>query len=185
MGCHLLQGLFPTQGLNLHLLYHIYISPLFCISFPFRSSKSTEFPVLHSRFSPVIYFIHSSVYMSIPISQFIPPPAIPPPQAESILSNPLGSQATALKPCSWSHVITKLKTKLPSAAWFPSRTRPLWLKTKTTFICHVVSQSISKQQVARAILDTYFFFRLLFLAGFLTVKSTRSHYIPAYKWIQP
>ena len=33
-----------------------------------------EFPVLYSRFSLVIYFIHSSVYMSIPISKFIPPP---------------------------------------------------------------------------------------------------------------
>ena len=34
-----------------------------------------EFLVLYSRFSLVIYFIHSinSVYMSIPISQFIPP----------------------------------------------------------------------------------------------------------------
>ena len=31
----------------------------------------------HSRFLLVIYFIHISVYMSIPISQFIPP--IPPP----------------------------------------------------------------------------------------------------------
>ena len=110
-------GALPNPGTEpASLVSYIYISPLFCISFPFRSSKSTEFPVLHSRFSPVIYFIHSSVYMSIPISQFIPPPAIPPPQAESILSNPLGSQATALKPCSWSHVITKLKTKLPSAA---------------------------------------------------------------------
>ena len=30
--------------------------------------------VLYSRFLLVIYFIHISVYMSIPISQFIPPP---------------------------------------------------------------------------------------------------------------
>ena len=30
------------------------------------------FPVLYSRFSLVIYFIHSSVYMSVPISQFTP-----------------------------------------------------------------------------------------------------------------
>ena len=30
--------------------------------------------MLYSRFSLIIYFIHSSVYMSIPISQFIPPP---------------------------------------------------------------------------------------------------------------
>ena len=38
-----------------------------------------EFPVLYSRFSLVIYFIHSinSVHMSIPISQFIPPPHPP------------------------------------------------------------------------------------------------------------
>ena len=33
-----------------------------------------EFPVLPSRFSLVIYFIHNSVYTSIPISQFILPP---------------------------------------------------------------------------------------------------------------
>ena len=40
----------------------IHISPLLWISFPFRSPQSTEFPVLYSRFSLVIYFIHSSVY---------------------------------------------------------------------------------------------------------------------------
>ena len=33
-----------------------------------------EFPVLYSRSLLVIYFIYSSVYMSIPISRFIPPP---------------------------------------------------------------------------------------------------------------
>ena len=33
--------------------------------------------MLYSRFSSVIYFIHISVYMSIPISQFIPPPFPP------------------------------------------------------------------------------------------------------------
>ena len=36
-------------------------------------------PMLYSRFSLVIYFIHISVYMSIPISQFIPPPPPFPP----------------------------------------------------------------------------------------------------------
>ena len=36
-----------------------------------------EFFFLHSRFLLVIHFIHISVYMSIPISQFITPP--PPP----------------------------------------------------------------------------------------------------------
>ena len=55
---------------------YIHISPLFWISFPYSSPESTEveFPVLYSRFSLVIYFQHSidSVYVSIPISQFIP-----------------------------------------------------------------------------------------------------------------
>ena len=36
-----------------------------------------EFPVLYSRFSLVIYFIHTRVYISIPISQFIPPLPFP------------------------------------------------------------------------------------------------------------
>ena len=37
------------------------------------------FIFLYSRFLFVIYFIHISVYMSIPISQFIPPPPPHPP----------------------------------------------------------------------------------------------------------
>ena len=41
----------------------IHISPLPWISFPFRFLHSIEFPVLYSRFSSVIYFIHSSVYI--------------------------------------------------------------------------------------------------------------------------
>ena len=49
------------------------ISPLFWISFPFRSPQSTEVPVRYSRFSLVPYFIHSSVFISVPTSQFIPP----------------------------------------------------------------------------------------------------------------
>ena len=32
-----------------------------------------EFPVLYSWFSLIIYFIHSGVYMSLPVSQSIPP----------------------------------------------------------------------------------------------------------------
>ena len=67
---------------------HIRISPHFWISFPFRSPQSTEFPVLYSRFSLVTYFIHSinSVYMSVPISHFIPPPR-PTPRNFFILQN--------------------------------------------------------------------------------------------------
>ena len=37
------------------------------------------FIFLYSRFLLVIYFIHIGIYMSIPISQFIPPPPPPPP----------------------------------------------------------------------------------------------------------
>ena len=49
-------------------------SPLPCISFPFRSPQSIEFPVLYSQFLLAICFINSSVYMLIPISQSIPFP---------------------------------------------------------------------------------------------------------------
>ena len=54
----------------------MHISSLFWISFPFRSPQSTkwEFPVLCSKVSLVIYFIHSvnRVYMSIPrVSQVV------------------------------------------------------------------------------------------------------------------
>ena len=41
--------------------------------------KKFLFYFLYSRFLLVIYFIHISVYMSIPISQFIPPPPHPHP----------------------------------------------------------------------------------------------------------
>ena len=68
---------------------YIYIYPLFGVFFPFRSPQSTaQFPELHSRFSLVIYFIHSinSVHMLIAISQFIPP-------------SPLGVQTFVLYIC--------------------------------------------------------------------------------------
>ena len=57
------------------LMIYIYTYPL-CFGFPFHLGHRREvsrLPVLYSRFSLVIYFIHStsSVYMSIPISRFI------------------------------------------------------------------------------------------------------------------
>ena len=58
------------------LLFHLYSQPLAqCLGCLEEEIHGTilEFLVLYSRFSLVIYFIHSSVYMSIPISQFIPP----------------------------------------------------------------------------------------------------------------
>ena len=48
---------------------------------------------LYSRFLLVIYFIHISVYMSIPISQFIPPPPPAP------LLSPLGVHTFVLYIC--------------------------------------------------------------------------------------
>ena len=57
----------------------IYIPLFFWISFAFRSPQSMGFPVQNSRFSLVIYFIHNinSIYMSVPISQFISPCFLP------------------------------------------------------------------------------------------------------------
>ena len=54
---------------------HIHVSPLFLCFLPIQVTTKcwVEFPELYSRFSFVIYFIRSSVCMSIPISQFIPP----------------------------------------------------------------------------------------------------------------
>ena len=56
---------------------HIY---LLLFGFPSHWGHCGAFPVLYSRFSLVIYFIHSinSVYLSIPISQFISPPPLSP-----------------------------------------------------------------------------------------------------------
>lgn len=60
----------------------IHISPFFWVFFPFRSPESMEqrFPVLCSRFSLVICFVHSinSVYMSIqsPNSSHPPSPLV-------------------------------------------------------------------------------------------------------------
>ena len=61
------------------LAIHKHISPLFWISFLFRYHREhwVEFTLLYSRFSLVMYFIHNSMYMSIPIFQFNPP-ALPP-----------------------------------------------------------------------------------------------------------
>ena len=53
--------------------YTYTMSTLVWISFPLRSLQNFEFPVLYNRFSLLPYFIQSSVYMSTPISQFIPP----------------------------------------------------------------------------------------------------------------
>ena len=51
------------------------ISSLFLDFLPIQVTTEyyVEFPALYSMFSLIIYFIHSSVYMSVTVSQFIPP----------------------------------------------------------------------------------------------------------------
>ena len=58
---------------------YTYIPPTFLDFLPIyvTTEHGVEFPVWCSGFSLVISFIHSSVYMSIPISQFIHPPLFP------------------------------------------------------------------------------------------------------------
>ena len=53
---------------------HIY--PLFFRFFPHVGHYRVMFPVLYNRYSSVTYFIYSSVYMSIPASQFVLPTLI-------------------------------------------------------------------------------------------------------------
>ena len=55
----------------------ICISILFQILFPHGSLQSVKFPGLYSRSLLAIYFIYSSMYVTVPISQFIPFPAFP------------------------------------------------------------------------------------------------------------
>ena len=52
---------------------YTYISLFDFLPIVVTTEFQVKFPVLYSRFSLVIYFIHSSVYMSIPNSQFIHP----------------------------------------------------------------------------------------------------------------
>ena len=55
---------------------HTHISTFFKDSFPIQGITEcwVEFPVLYNRSLIVIRFIYSNVYMSIPVSQFTPPP---------------------------------------------------------------------------------------------------------------
>ena len=52
----------------------VILSVLNFLSIQVTTEHLVAFPVLQSRFSLVTYFMCSSVYMSIPISQFIPSP---------------------------------------------------------------------------------------------------------------
>ena len=60
---------------------------------------------IYSRFLLVIHFIHISVYMSIPISQFKPPPPLPPCSFPPLVSIRLFSTSVSLfLPCKPVHL---------------------------------------------------------------------------------
>ena len=57
---------------------HIHISTLLdSFSIKVIMDHLVEFPVLYSRSLLVIYFIYNSVYLSLPISQFVSSPVSP------------------------------------------------------------------------------------------------------------
>ena len=59
----------------IYIYIFAHISPLFLDFLPIQvtTEHKVEFPVLYNSLSLVTYFIHRSVYMSVPISQFILP----------------------------------------------------------------------------------------------------------------
>ena len=56
--------------------------------------ERAELPVLYSRFPLASYFTHGSVYMSILISQFIPPFPSP-----TVSTSPFSTSASVFLPC--------------------------------------------------------------------------------------
>ena len=59
--------------IHTHTHTHKHISPLFQIALPLRSPQSTEeLPVLYSRFSLVIYSIHSSTHLCLYVNPNLP-----------------------------------------------------------------------------------------------------------------
>ena len=79
---------------------YIYIYPLFLDFLPNYATTEhwVEIPMLYSGFSLVIYFILCTVYMSIPIFQFIPPPS-PDPHIHIFILN-IYVSISALQICS-------------------------------------------------------------------------------------
>ena len=85
LNCSAACGIFLDQGSN-PCPPHWQLDSFFFLNFIF----------LYSRFLLVIYFIHISVYMSIPISQFIPPP---PPHPTPATSPPWCQHVCSLHLC--------------------------------------------------------------------------------------
>ena len=67
-------------------------------SFNFSISPSNEYSGLISFRIDWFDPIHSSVYMSIPISQFIPPPPLPPTSGASTVRHPISGNTQASVP---------------------------------------------------------------------------------------
>ena len=63
----------------MHMYVHIHMHPLLLDFLPPESPQCIEFPVLRSTFSLAVWFMHSmsAVYMSVPVSEFLPPPPFP------------------------------------------------------------------------------------------------------------
>ena len=64
-----------------------------------------EFPVLHSRSLLIIYFIYSSVYMSTPISHFIPPCYVSP-----LVTISLFSKSVSYNNFKWSIIYKNIES---------------------------------------------------------------------------
>ena len=80
-------------------------------------------------------------------------------QADTVLNNPLGSRAAALQPCSWCHFNNRVINQAPLGCSIPQQNKVAVARDKDDIhLPRGFSESISKQQVALAILDTYFFF---------------------------
>ena len=93
--------------------------------------REEEFLVLYSRFFLLIYFIHIIVYMSIPISQFIPAPCFPPLVSIHLSSTSVSlflfsqlSPFTFVLPLNCQHVQTHFSPTLtPALPLSPGRVR--------------------------------------------------------------
>ena len=72
-------------------------SPISCLQV--TTEYQTELPVLHSWFPLASYLVHGGVYMSVLISQFIPPP-FPPSMSARLFS----TSASLFLPCKQVHL---------------------------------------------------------------------------------
>ena len=74
--CYIAGRFFTTEPPGKHTYIYIYLLFLRFFFYVGHYYYWVEFPVLYNRSSLVTYFMYSSVYISIPFSQFIPPPIL-------------------------------------------------------------------------------------------------------------